>query len=68
MQLDEHLPAVWIDEDLIKQVIMNVLVNAQHAIEGEGSHHHQEPGWTMSTKHVPNPVHETVPMVEISDH
>ena len=35
--LDEQLPAVWIDEDLIKQVVMNMLVNAQHAIEGEGS-------------------------------
>jgi len=34
---DKDLPAVWIDEDLIKQVIMNMLVNAQHAIEGEGS-------------------------------
>jgi two-component system NtrC family sensor kinase len=34
---DEQLPAVWIDEDLIKQVIMNMLVNAQHAIEGVGS-------------------------------
>jgi two-component system NtrC family sensor kinase len=35
--LDEQLPAVWLDENLIKQVIMNMLVNAQHAIEGEGS-------------------------------
>ena len=34
--LDEHLPLVWLDEDLIKQVIMNMLVNARHAIEGEG--------------------------------
>ena len=34
--LDEHLPAIWIDENLIKQVIMNMLVNAQHAIESEG--------------------------------
>jgi two-component system NtrC family sensor kinase len=37
MDLDEHLPAIWIDEDLIRQVFMNVMVNAQHAIEGEGS-------------------------------
>jgi len=36
MDLEAELPAVWIDEDLIKQVIMNMLVNAQHAIEGEG--------------------------------
>jgi len=34
---DEQLPEVWMDENLIKQVIMNMLVNAQHAIEGEGS-------------------------------
>jgi two-component system NtrC family sensor kinase len=34
--LDEHLPEIWLDENLIKQVIMNMLVNAQHAIEGEG--------------------------------
>jgi two-component system NtrC family sensor kinase len=64
MELDENLPALWIDEDLIKQVIMNVLVNAQHAIEGEGT-------ITIRTR-----VHDeykrseqdggTVPMVEIS--
>jgi two-component system NtrC family sensor kinase len=34
---DDQLPVVWIDEDLTKQVIMNMLVNARHAIEGEGS-------------------------------
>jgi len=34
--LDEQLPAVWIDENLISQVIMNMLVNAQHAIEDRG--------------------------------
>jgi len=34
--LDPKLPDIWIDENLIKQVIMNMLVNAQHAIEGEG--------------------------------
>lgn len=32
----KELPLVWIDEDLIRQVIMNMLVNAQHAIETEG--------------------------------
>ncbi len=37
MDLDPELPQVWIDADLIKQVIMNMLVNAQHAIEHEGS-------------------------------
>jgi two-component system NtrC family sensor kinase len=36
-ELDESLPAVWIDEDLVKQVIMNVLVNAQHAVDEGGT-------------------------------
>ena len=35
-ELDDKLPAIFIDENLIKQVIMNMLVNAQHAIEGDG--------------------------------
>jgi two-component system NtrC family sensor kinase len=35
--IDEQLPEIWMDENLIKQVIMNMLVNAQHAIKGEGS-------------------------------
>ena len=34
--LDGHLPEIWLDENLIKQVIMNMLVNAEHAIEDEG--------------------------------
>jgi two-component system NtrC family sensor kinase len=37
MDLDEKLSAVWIDEDLVKQVIMNMLVNAQHAIGDDGT-------------------------------
>ena len=36
MDLDSSLPTVWVDEDLIKQVVMNLLVNAQHAIESDG--------------------------------
>ena len=36
LDLDESLPTVWVDEDLVKQVIMNMLVNAQHAIESGG--------------------------------
>ncbi len=35
--LDPTLPQVWGDADLIKQVILNLLVNAQQAIEGKGS-------------------------------
>ena len=37
LDLDPELPQVWIDADLIKQVVMNMLVNAQHAIEHEGN-------------------------------
>jgi two-component system NtrC family sensor kinase len=37
LDLDESLPEVWIDEDLVKQVFMNVLVNAQHSITGGGT-------------------------------
>ena len=36
IDLDESLPAVWMDENLVGQVIMNMLVNAEHAIEGGG--------------------------------
>ena len=35
--LDRTLPPIWIDADQIKQVIMNMLVNAQHAVEEKGS-------------------------------
>ncbi len=37
MDLDAQLPHVWVDADLVKQVIMNILVNAQHAIEEKGA-------------------------------
>lgn len=36
MDLDSDLPQIWGDADLIKQVVMNMLVNAQQAIEGPG--------------------------------
>ena len=36
-QLDPALPQAWGDADLIKQVILNLLVNAQQAIEGKGN-------------------------------
>lgn len=48
MDLDPDLPQVWVDADLIKQVIMNMLVNAQHAIEHEGS-------ITVRTRRCPQP-------------
>jgi two-component system NtrC family sensor kinase len=36
LELDESLPVVWIDENLVEQVVMNMLVNAEHAIEAGG--------------------------------
>jgi two-component system NtrC family sensor kinase len=36
VDLDRTLPPIWIDADQIKQVIMNMLVNAQHAVEEKG--------------------------------
>jgi two-component system NtrC family sensor kinase len=35
--LEPNLPLVWGDADLIKQVILNIVVNAQQAIEGQGT-------------------------------
>jgi two-component system NtrC family sensor kinase len=62
--LDRDLPPVWVDADLIGQVIMNMLVNAQHAIEDEGS-------ITVRSRRLPEarrpePDAEPVPMVELS--
>jgi len=37
MDLDRTLPPVWIDADQIKQVVMNMLVNAQQAVQEKGS-------------------------------
>jgi two-component system, NtrC family, sensor kinase len=36
LQLDPDLPELHADGDLLKQVLMNLLVNAQQAIEGQG--------------------------------
>lgn len=36
LDLEQSLPTIWMDENLVEQVIMNMLVNAQHAIEGGG--------------------------------
>ncbi|MFY9326763.1 MAG: ATP-binding protein [Georgfuchsia sp.] len=37
MDLDADLPQIWGDSDLIKQVILNMLVNAEQAIEDSGN-------------------------------
>ena len=64
MDLDCNLPQAWVDPDLIKQVIMNMLVNAQHAIEEKGS-------ITIRSRRVPRAMSlelgvKPVPMVELS--
>lgn len=64
LDLDKNLPAIWIDEDLIKQVFMNIMVNAQHAIEGQGT-------ITIRSRYCPQYKFaqmgaEPVPMVEVS--
>ena len=48
LDLDRTLPPIWIDADQIKQVIMNMLVNAQHAVEEKGS-------ITVSTRRATDP-------------
>ena len=63
-ELDRTLPLIWIDADQIKQVIMNMLVNAQHAVEEKGS-------IAISTRRAAEPRPSTpsaepIPMVEIS--
>jgi two-component system NtrC family sensor kinase len=64
MDLDPDLPQVWVDADLIKQVIMNMLVNAQHAIEHEGSITVRSRRFPQPK--IPEPGGQAVPMVEIS--
>jgi two-component system NtrC family sensor kinase len=64
LDLDRTLEPIWIDADQIKQVIMNMLVNAQHAVEEKGS-------ITVRTCRSPDPralaqAAEPVPMVAIS--
>ncbi len=64
MDLDRTLPPIWIDADQITQVIMNMIVNAQHAVEEKGS-------IAISTRRAAEPRPSTqsiepIPMVEIS--
>jgi len=61
MNFDPLLPQAWGDADLIKQVILNLLVNAQQAIEGKGN-------ITVQTRLVaagPNAGSTDAPMVEV---
>ena len=62
--LDADLPEVWGDADLIKQVILNVLVNAQQAIEGPGEVLVESRRCLAPPPD--KPAAEPIPMVEIS--
>jgi len=64
MDLDRDLPPAWVDADLIKQVIMNMLVNAQHAIQEEGSITIRSRRFPEAMS--PQPGAKPVPMVELS--
>ena len=64
MDLAPDLPPVWVDEDLIRQVILNLITNAQHAIVEKGS-------ITIRSRlgpaaGSPEPGADSVPMAEIS--
>ncbi len=64
MELARDLPQVWIDENQIKQVVMNVLVNAQQATEAGGTISVRT--GACSTPIAPEPGAAAVPMVEIT--
>lgn len=64
LDLDRTLPPIWLDANMIEQVVMNMLVNARQAIEQEGR-------ITVRTRRAPQPMSSEpgatpVPMVEIS--
>ena len=66
-ELDPALPQIWIDADQVKQVMMNMLVNAQQAIDKKGT-------ITVRTRVAPQPKRlsrKTAPVrmveIEISD-
>jgi two-component system NtrC family sensor kinase len=62
--LDPALPHVWGDADLIKQVLLNVIVNAEQAIAGAGS------VTVTSVQYMPKASavdgQDTMPMVEVA--
>ena len=64
LDLDATLPPIWVDPDQIKQVVMNMLVNAQHSIDEKGSITIHS-GRAAEPK-CPEPYAEPVPMVEFA--
>ena len=64
LDLASDLPRLWVDENQVKQVIMNMLVNAQQAIEGSGTVIVQTR--VAAEPVAPEPGSAPVPMVEIA--
>jgi two-component system NtrC family sensor kinase len=64
MELDADLPKLFVDADLIKQVLMNILVNAQQAIEEHGKITVRSR--LCRTRKPPGRCDDTLPAVEIA--
>ena len=62
--LAADLPCLWVDEDQVKQVLMTLLVNAQHATEGGGSIRIRSRSCPAPMS--PEPGAQAVEMVEVS--
>ena len=65
IDIDPGLPQIWGDADLIKQVVLNLLVNAQQAIDGKGHITVRSRPYTAPTKDAKAGV-DAMPMVEIA--
>lgn len=64
LDFDRDLPPVWLDADLIEQVVMNMLVNAQQAVEQGGDIQVRTRRVLKSVS--PEPGREPISMVEIT--
>ena len=64
VDLDPDLPQLFVDADLIKQVLMNILVNAQQAIEEHGKITVRSR--LCRTRKAPGRCNDTMPAVEIA--
>jgi two-component system NtrC family sensor kinase len=64
MDLDPDLPPLFVDADLIKQVLMNILVNAQQAIEEHGKIVVES--CVRKGRRLPGTATEPMPVVEIA--
>ena len=62
--LDAELPEIWGDADLIKQVLLNIIVNAEQAIAGAGEVRVRSRRYLAPSPPVPGI--DPVPLVEIA--